>query len=105
MKNTRSGTPRRRRCRRPAPSRAADAEPPAPGAADDSMVDMLSPLTVRAPASPRAGTGGLRDAALQHLQRLEIRVEVEGVVAALAADARDAGAAERRRQVAHQERV
>ena len=42
---------------------------------------------------------------LLDLQGLEVGVEVERVVAALAADAGDADAAERRRQVADQERV
>ena len=40
-----------------------------------------------------------------HLVGLEVAVEVEGVVAALAADAADPGAAEGRGEVAHQEAV
>ena len=39
------------------------------------------------------------------LEGLQVAVEVEGVVAALAADAGDADAAERRREVADEERV
>src|SRR5580704_10409669 len=39
------------------------------------------------------------------LQRLQIRIEIECVVATLAADAADPGAAERSREVAHQEAV
>src|SRR5271155_4208958 len=42
---------------------------------------------------------------LLHLVRLDLAVEVEGVVAALAADAADARAAEGRREVTDQEAV
>ena len=62
-------------------------------------------------AGPRAYSDGTSHSdgsgrgALEDLEGLQVAVEVEGVVAALAADAGDADAAERRREVADEERV
>jgi hypothetical protein len=56
------------------------------------------------PGTPRPDRWA-SDAALQDLQRLEVGVEIERVVAAFAAQARYADAAERRGQIAHQEGV
>ena len=88
------------RSARASPSRRRSA-PPARrlSARDPAAAGARSARGLRRGPSPRRGR------VVEHLQGLQIRVEVERVVASLAADARDADAAERRRQVADQEGV
>src|ERR687897_1754045 len=120
IKNIRSGTPRARRCSLElsvVPGRGAmlgsaldiSSSPSGPGRARPNP----SPRA-RAPARTRRRSAARRarrcpvsssHATVEDLERLQVRIEVQGVVSALASYAGDTHAPEGRRQVADEERV
>src|SRR5215218_5653552 len=122
IKNIRSGTPRARRCS------FALSVPPAGGVTVDSALDISTPPSgpgrartnplqrARAPARTRRPSAARRarrcrgprsssHAALEDLEGFEVGIEVQGVVAALASDPRDAHPPKRCREVANEEGI
>src|SRR5215204_5195788 len=120
IKNIRSGTPRARRCS------LELSVVPVRGAMLGSTLDISSPPSgpgrartnplqrARAPSRTRRRSAARRalrcrvsssHAAVEDLERLQVRVEIQGVVSALASYAGDTHAPEGRRQVADEEGV
>src|SRR5829696_10076191 len=120
IKNIRSGTPRARRWSLElsvVPGRGAmlgsaldiSSPPSGPGRARTNPLPRAqAPARTRRPGVARRACRrrtSSSHAALQDLEGLQVGVEVQGVVPALAPDAGDAHPAERRREVSHQEGV
>src|SRR5215203_6981726 len=120
IKNIRSGTPRARRCS------FALSVPPAGGVTVDSALDISTPPSgpgrartnplqrARAPSRTRRRSAARRalrcrvsssHAAVEDLERLQVRVEIQGVVSALASYAGDTHAPKGCSEVADEEGV